>query len=119
MSYVFLVGEDMVWSPTRRVGELYVGMLAVAADVLKQPTGLGPDLGEMYEIDMIAFEAFLKELLAFRAESYHQYLWMLVDGVLPISIAMFERGGGVITGETDRQNEYLAEVHRMDLPMQK
>jgi len=37
MSYIFDVGDDSVWSPSNRVGQLYVGMLNAAAEALQVP----------------------------------------------------------------------------------
>ncbi|MFF2926914.1 DUF6086 family protein [Streptomyces celluloflavus] len=119
MSYIFDVEDDTVWSPSNRVGELYVGMLNAAAGTLRLPTGLSPDTGDMYEIDIAKFGPLVKEMLATRAHSSHQYLWMLMDGVLPISITILERAGSEIVADTQEEQRYLARVHGMKLPMQK
>ncbi|WHM36532.1 DUF6086 family protein [Streptomyces sp. BPTC-684] len=117
MSYIFDVRETTVWSPANQVGKLYVGMLNAAADVLRLPSGLGDDLGDMYEIDPARFGSLVHEMLSTRAASDHQYLWMLLDGILPISIAMLERGGVPVVARGEMEEKYLAMVHAMKLPM--
>ncbi|MGW4273372.1 DUF6086 family protein [Streptomyces seoulensis] len=117
MTYSFIIDDDTVWGPANRVGRLYAGMAEAVADVLGLPTGLGEDIGEMFEIDTAQFSAFTQAMLAVRAESSHQYFWILLDSVLPISIAMLRRAGRPATPQTAQETDYLAMVNEMDLPM--
>lgn len=118
MSYIFQIEGETVWNPGLRVGQLYVAVLEAVAGVLEKPSGLGPDLGELYEIEVPELAALVRKMLAWRTVSSHGQLWSLLDGVLPISIAVLERGGVSVTGQNERQREYLAEVHRMHIPME-
>jgi hypothetical protein len=117
MSYIFEVADEWVWSPANRVGQLYVGMAEAAAAVLRLPTGLTTDSGDIYEVDVLAFGAFAGAMLALRASSSHMYLHMLLDGVLPLSVAMLYRAGGSLTPATADESELLDRIRAMDLPM--
>ena len=116
MSYIFEVNDDWVWSPANRPGQLYVGM-AEAAAVLKLPTGLQTDSGDTYEIDVPTFGAFVGGMLALRASSGHMYLNMMLDGILPVSVAMLYRAGGAQLPATSAERDLLAEIRAIDLPM--
>lgn len=117
MSYTFEVGDETAWSPAERVGKLYVGMAKAAADVLKLPTGLDTDSGDLYEIDVPVFGAFVSGMLALRAASGHMYLHMLLDGILPVSVAMLYRAGGSLTPATPDERALVERIRAMDLPM--
>lgn len=117
MTYTYIINDDTVWGPANTVGRLYAGMLEAAAQVLGSQTGLGEDIGGMFEVDAGKFSACTQELLSLRAVSSHQYLWMLLDSVLPISIAMLNRAGIPASGQTQPEREYLATVNAMNLPM--
>jgi len=117
MSYIFEVDDEWVWSPAHRVGELYVGMVEAAAAVLKSPTGLTTDSGDLYEIDVPVFGALAAGMLALRASTGHIYLAMMLDGILPVSVAMLYRAGGTLAPATSAECDLLAAIRAMDLPM--
>ncbi|MFC6009460.1 DUF6086 family protein [Nocardia lasii] len=56
MSYVFDVDDETVWSPSLRVGELFVRMHTDICSVLGVATGLTAIANDMYEIDIDVFE---------------------------------------------------------------
>jgi len=56
MSYAFEVGDQTVWSPSLRVGDLFVRMHSDTCSVLGTATGLTAIASDMYEIDIEVFE---------------------------------------------------------------
>ncbi len=70
----------------------------------------------MFEVNAEKFSDFTQELLSRRALSSNQYWWMLLDSVLPISIAVLRRAGIPASGKTRLEREYLATVNAMNLP---
>lgn len=56
VSYSFEVADQTVWSPSLRVGDLFVRMYADTCSVLGTATGLTAIAGDMYEIDIEIFE---------------------------------------------------------------
>ncbi|MFB6552163.1 DUF6086 family protein [Streptomyces sp. NPDC056405] len=119
MGYSFEIDGKDIWSPSRQVGHLFVGMVETMAAVVSRPDGLGPNMGEMYEIDLPEFQALVQEVLKFRASNSHRYLVMMVDGVLPIMIAMIERAGHPVHARSDKETAYLSWVREQQLPMNK
>ncbi|MDF3293276.1 DUF6086 family protein [Streptomyces silvisoli] len=117
MSYTFEIDDEIVWGPANQVGNLYVGMINAVASTLKLPTGLEPNGDDLYSVDPVVFGTLVKQMLAMYTSSSHPYMHMLLDGVLPISLAMLERCGGKITIETAEQAEYFSRYREMDLPM--
>ncbi|MFC4033303.1 DUF6086 family protein [Streptomyces polygonati] len=117
MSYIFEVEGDWVWTPANRPGRLYVGMADAAAAVLGLPTGLETDSGDTYEIDVPAFGAFVGGMLTLRASSGHLYLNMMLDGILPLSVAILYRAGGSLSPATPDERDLLVRIRAMDLPM--
>ncbi|CCB74094.1 MULTISPECIES: DUF6086 family protein [Streptomycetaceae] len=109
MSYYFEVGDETVWNPASRVGELYVGMLEAAAAVLKVPSGLTPGADESY-IDMPVFEVLVQKMLAYRIEVGHPAMSIMLDGILPLSIMLVEKGGGTLAVTTEQERRYLTEA---------
>jgi hypothetical protein len=117
MGHVFKCDDEIVWDPTNRVGEAYVGMLRALADVFKTPTGITSRAPDWHMIDRDEFGRMVHTLLAARGETSHLYLCRMMDGVLPICIAIYECVGGIIDPKTDGEREYVTEVRDMCLPM--
>ncbi|MEV6393296.1 DUF6086 family protein [Streptomyces sp. NPDC051907] len=117
MSHVFECDDETVWDPSNQVGELYLRMLRAAAEVFDTPTGLTSLSGDHHVIDRAEYGRMVHALLAVRGESGHVYLRRMLDGVLPICIAVYECIGGVVTPSTEDEQKYMTEVRTMDLPM--
>ncbi|EME97306.1 hypothetical protein J7W19_09550 [Streptomyces mobaraensis NBRC 13819 = DSM 40847] len=115
MSYLFDVGDETVWMPDLRLGALYAGMAETVGTALECPTGLIAIPGELYQIDVPAFEDFVRTVLAYREQRQDDLVDRLLDGVLPISVLMLERCGVSVEGRTERERRYLAEVSGMHL----
>ncbi len=56
MSYVFDVDDRTVWSPSLRVGDLFVRIHTDICSVLNLTTGITAVASDMYEIDIDMFE---------------------------------------------------------------
>ncbi|MFI6997666.1 DUF6086 family protein [Nocardia sp. NPDC050175] len=106
MSYVFDVDGKTVWSPSLRVGELYVRMLRDVGAVLGAPTGLNALSADMWDIDIDAFEELIKIMYETYFASGHQAFKALIGGVLAPSIVILERGGKEIRPDTDEEREF-------------
>lgn len=66
MGHVFECDDEIVWDPTNRVGEAYVGMLRALADVFKTPTGITSRASDWHMIDRDEFGRMVHILLAAR-----------------------------------------------------
>ncbi|MFH8725727.1 DUF6086 family protein [Streptomyces termitum] len=117
MSYTFDVGDDTLWGPANSVARIFLGTVKTLSDEYRVPSGVGDDLMGMVEIDPVEFAAFVQRVLKERAASLHPYKNMLLDGVLPILIALADRGRMGVTGRTPEEHAYLAGVRARKLPM--
>ncbi|MBZ4322125.1 DUF6086 family protein [Streptomyces huiliensis] len=115
MSYLFDVGDTTVWMPDLKLGALYSGMAEAAGVALGRSTGLIAIPGEWYKIDVPAFELFVKRMLAYRIARQDDLVHRLLDGVLPISVALLERCGVSLAGRSEEERRYLAEVAGMNV----
>ncbi|MFE9582093.1 DUF6086 family protein [Nocardia sp. NPDC006044] len=115
MSYVFEIDNLTVWSPSLRVGDLYVRMVQDVGEVLAVPTGLSAMASDLWVIDINGFEALVKLMYETYFGSGHHVLKGLIGGVLAPSIVILERGGKYISPSTDSEREFLDGALR--LPM--
>lgn len=117
MSYTFDVGDDTLWGPANSVARIFLGTVKTLAEEYRVPSGVGDDLMGMVEIEPGEFAAFVQRVLAERAASLHRYKNMMLDGILPILIAMADRGGMGVSARTPEESAYLEEVRARKLPM--
>ncbi|MFJ7961644.1 DUF6086 family protein [Streptomyces sp. NPDC096319] len=117
MSYTFDIGDDTLWGPANSVARIFLGMVRTLSEEYQVPSGVGDDLMGMVEIDPVEFAAFVQRVLTERANSLHMYKDMMLDGVLPILIAMADRGRLGIVGGTPEERAYLEGVRVRKLPM--
>jgi hypothetical protein len=113
MGFIFDVGEDTVWSPALRVGQLYIAATRCVAVELNRPTGLVAVAEDMYQIDLAKFEVFVKDLFAAFSSTNHQVYRELVRGVLLPSLVLLERAG--VSPDTTSDAESAIILQSQDL----
>jgi hypothetical protein len=118
MSYIFEIGEDTVWSPALRVGELYVVSTRCIADARNQPTGLVAIANDMYKIDLPAFERLTRSVLSEYLLSNHPIYREQLRPWLLASLVMLQRGGVSIDPESNEQANFIrqAEGYARSMP---
>ncbi|MEV6560993.1 DUF6086 family protein [Nocardia sp. NPDC051756] len=107
MGYVFVIDDETIWSPSLRVGDLYVRMLQDVGSVLAVPTGLSAAASDLWNIDIDAFETLVKLMYETYFGTGHQVFKVLIEGVLAPSVVILERGGKKISPATDQEREFL------------
>lgn len=107
MSYLFEVGGDTVWSPARRVGDLYVRFLREIAETLTVATGLTAIASDMYRIDIDEYEILVKKLFENYFSSGHPVLRGLIEAVLAPSVVVLERGGRPLVPRSAEEREFI------------
>ncbi|SUA31522.1 Uncharacterised protein [Mycolicibacterium fortuitum] len=107
MSFIFEVGDDTVWSPALRVGELYVRFVTQVGDLLGVPTGLSAMASDYYEIDPDAFEVLVKKIFEETFRSTHQIGRAMLESVLAPSVVILERIGRPLSADTPEELEFL------------
>lgn len=115
MGYVFEIDHETVWSPSLRVGDLYVRMLQDVGAVLGVPTGLSAIASDLWVIDIDIFEALVKLMYEAYFGSGHQVFKGLIGGVLAPSVVILERGGKNISPVTDQECEFLDGAFRLSM----
>lgn len=110
MSYIFDVGEDTVWSPSLRVGRLYVTLASCIVGEVGRGTGLDAVADDMYQIDLPVFGAFVRAVYDDFFSTDHQIHRDLLRGWLSVSLVLLERAGTPIEARTEEQKSFLLEV---------
>ncbi|WP_280393964.1 DUF6086 family protein [Nocardia brasiliensis] len=106
MSCVFEIGDETVWSPSLRVGDLYVRMLQEVASVLGLPAGLRALASDMWSIDIEVFGELVNLIHETYFASSNPVLKALVGGVLAPSLVILERGGRGICPSIEEELEF-------------
>jgi hypothetical protein len=117
MSYIFDHEDETLWSPTLRVGELYVGFLKCIADLLGRPTGLIANAADMYYLDIEQFEALTRNMIEEYSRSSYQLYRQQLGSVLVVSIVMLERAGYSLAGLIGDDPSLLQAVRLVSLDM--
>jgi hypothetical protein len=107
MSYIFEAGDTTVWSPSLRVGSVYVAVADGLGAAMGTPTGLSRLADDYIVIDTAAFAAFVAALLAEPAAE-HPVFALLTEGFLATSAVLLERAGRPVA--TDRLAHLTAAV---------
>ena len=110
MSYIFDVGEDTIWSPSLRVGRLYVALADCMAAEDGQNTGLDAVADDMYQIDPPVFEDFVRTVYEDFFSTDHRIYRELLRGWLSVSLVLMERAGVRIEPETEEQKSFLSDI---------
>ncbi|MFJ8001142.1 DUF6086 family protein [Streptomyces sp. NPDC096310] len=94
MSYIFTVTEtdEDVWEPALAVGQLFMGGVdALGRRILRVETGLDDVSGDWVKIDPQAYGEFVTLALQRRGRSTHVGMMQLMDGLLPLMVALADR----------------------------
>ncbi|WP_149261559.1 DUF6086 family protein [Actinomadura sp. K4S16] len=106
MGYIFDVDDETVWSPSLRVGQLYVNLAEAIARTLEISTGLEAVAEDMYDIDTSVFGDFTRALVQDFFSTRHVVAQEMLRGVLLASLVMLQRGGVEITPEGEEQKSF-------------
>ncbi|MCU1646870.1 MAG: hypothetical protein JWN03_7145 [Nocardia sp.] len=115
MSYVFEVGDETVWSPSLKVGDIYVRILKSVAEVLDRPAGLTGIASDMYEIDIDAFENLVKSMYETYFASTNTILKSMIGGVLAPSLVILERAGRKVSADSEEERHFLDWAHGLSM----
>ncbi|MFD6529860.1 DUF6086 family protein [Streptomyces sp. NPDC060184] len=110
MSYIFTVTatDEDVWEPSLAIGQLFMGGAdALGNRVLRVPTGLEDVSGDWVKVDPSAYQEFVTLALQRRGRSTNWELIQLMDGVLPLMIALADRLGVDLPAGSLAERVYL------------
>lgn len=108
MSYVFDIGDTTVWSPSLRIGHVFVSSVHALAQSLGVSSGFVANTSDHYIIELETFRDFV-DVLATSAVR-QPVMGELCRGVLVVALVMLERAdiGPVDIGLPD---EYMEAAH--------
>jgi len=96
MSQYFNAAGKVLWNPSTGVGRLFARSVKAVAPAVELPTGLGTEINDEYEIDLIQFTAFVDALVGRYGSASHLVLRTLIEGVAATGIVLIERAGGAV-----------------------
>ena len=92
-----------LWSPSLRVGRLFVDQIEALERIIDQQSGVGCPLADTVEIDAPTFEAFIQRALQTLDGTTNGPLLAMAAGCLEVAIAL----NASITGRWPEVNERL------------
>lgn len=115
MSYIFDIGDVTVWSPSLRVGKLYVRMAQDVAHVLETTTGITAMASDFSEIEIEQFNSFIHVMRERCVSGEYSVFEVLIGAVLAPSIIMLERGGRSIVPRSDEERKFFGRAHELSM----
>ncbi|WP_443061007.1 DUF6086 family protein [Streptomyces sp. NBC_00464] len=97
MSMYFDIGDETLWNPSNGAGRLFLRQVEVFEAELKLPSGIGqgkyggdPDT---LEVDPVAYEEFIRSLVAWHCRTVHSVIVALSEGFVATALALAWRAG--------------------------
>ncbi|OBG82619.1 hypothetical protein A5699_05540 [Mycobacterium sp. E802] len=115
MSFIFDVGDDTVWSPALKVGDLYVRFVTQVGEFLGMPTGLSAMASDYYYIDPDVFEALVKKLFKEAFGTNHQIGRAMLESVLAPSAVILDRINRPLSAVTSDEREFLEKARALSM----
>jgi hypothetical protein len=97
VSQYFQVGDQVLWNPSNGVAELFVRTAEALVPTAGVPTGIGPMEADEYQIDLVAFGAFVDALVRRYVASRHPILNSLLEGFVATALVLVQRAGRSVT----------------------
>lgn len=110
MSYIFTVTDtdEDVWEPALSIGKLFMGGVdALGKRVLQVQTGLDDVSGDWVKVDPQVYGEFVTLALQRRGGSTRMEMIQLMDGVLPLMIALADKLGVAVPAGSLVERAYL------------
>ncbi|MBT2387499.1 DUF6086 family protein [Streptomyces sp. ISL-11] len=108
MSQYFQVGDRVLWSPANRVAELFYSQAEALVPAAGVPHGIGPKHNDEYDIDPVAFAAFVQRLVERYEHHGHLVLRTLIHGFVATALVLAE------WGLSDTPTDHLALIPRTE-----
>ncbi len=104
MSWIVYCGGREVWSPALKVGFLFLGEIGAIERMLDQASGSQDRGDDTMEVDALVLGVFLRAALDVLGVTRHATEFALVEGPVPVALAVNAR----ITGQSPEVPERLA-----------
>ncbi len=116
MSIIIEHNGEEVWSPSLRVGHLFIEQLAAIERLVGRKSGVEPTLPDMWEIEATSFHGFILTVFDYLGRSNNGPLYALVGGCLEVAIALDARVNGAWL-EPPRLTAIVARAHSVMGPI--
>ena len=117
MGCVFDIGDETVWSPSLRVGQLYARLLGTLGEFFDRPVGLQYIATDMFELDLSLFSDFVHFLMESYQATEHPIYRSEIGGVLLVSIVLLERGGASFDARNSLEQDLLNDARALSESM--
>jgi hypothetical protein len=116
MSYAFEVGDETVWSPALRVGDLFVRILTDVGAVLKQPTGLTAIASDMYEINLESFEKLTRSMYGEYFLTEHEIFKEMIGCTLGPAVNILNYCHRPIIPQSEEERRFITWATSLSMP---
>ncbi|MFD7610461.1 DUF6086 family protein [Streptomyces sp. NPDC059828] len=93
MSQYFDVGDETLWNSANGVARVFMRHVALFEGELGIASGIGPMVADEYQVDPVAYGAFVHALLEWHWKHRHTVLVALSEGFVATALALAERAG--------------------------
>lgn len=115
MSFIFDVGDETVWSPALRVGDLYVRFLTEIGEMFNLPTGLSAMASDYYYIEPDAFSELIGRIFVENFGTTHQVGRAMLESVLAPSVVILDRIGRPLLPRSAEELEFLTKARSLSM----
>jgi hypothetical protein len=116
MSFIFDVGDQTVWSPALRVGELYVRFMNELGEVFETSNGLNAMAADYYYIEPDAFQAFVNGVFVDNFRNTHAIGRAMIESVLAPSAVILDRIDRPLVARTEEESVFLSKARALSMP---
>jgi len=113
MSYGVTCRDRHLWDPARKVGEYFLGSVALLERLIELESGVVSDLPDEIEIDDIKLRVFIEEALNRIETTNNTPLIALIAGVLEILMNLQAKIGGDSTKYNDRSAKLRSRAEKV------
>ena len=116
MSYVYDVDDETVWSPSLRVGDLFVRMHTDVCAVLTVPTGLTAIASDMYEIEIAVFETSTHAVFDAYFSSQNQVFKVMLGATLGPAVNILSYCNRPLAPKTNEESQFISWATKLRMP---
>ncbi|MFC4377415.1 DUF6086 family protein [Nocardia halotolerans] len=116
MSYAFEVGDQTVWSPALRVGDLFVRIHSDVCSVVDVATGLTAVANDMYEIDIEVFKESTQAIFDEYFRSNHPEFRAMVGPTLSLGVNILNYCQQPLTPRSQEQSDFISWANSLSMP---
>ncbi|MBV8437896.1 MAG: hypothetical protein JOY95_10325 [Silvibacterium sp.] len=115
---VFSEGRE-VWSPSLKVGALFMAQISALEKAFDVKSGIISPLADELEIDASTFVAFVQKVMDSLTQTNNRSLIVLSAGCLQVAIALIFQITGIWPAIPKYLDSFLGDAHKVMLPLRE